>query len=167
MLKKQFAIRWRGDRNARAWNICPQFLLFRVVSIKAFIKTPPLPNNNTVAVALLLCAFRLSSPASALRNRCRTPPAIKLPPRLRLRSDAGQTQRSGNGHIRDQCLGDVTTNYSSYTELATGISYLLNGEYVDSVEEVDPVAGGAQATRGRYQGPVGEQRQYFWRSSNK
>ena len=47
--------------------------------------------------------------------------------------------------------GDVTTNYSSYTELATGISYLLNGEYVDSVEEVDPVAGGAQATRGRHQ----------------
>jgi hypothetical protein len=47
--------------------------------------------------------------------------------------------------------GNVTTNEQSYTELATGICYLSNGQYVDSVEEVDPVAGGAQAVQGRYQ----------------
>jgi Concanavalin A-like lectin/glucanases superfamily len=47
--------------------------------------------------------------------------------------------------------GDVTTNIQSYTELATGICYLTNNEYVDSVEEVDPVPGGAQAVQGRHQ----------------
>jgi hypothetical protein len=45
----------------------------------------------------------------------------------------------------------VTTNYQSYEELATGISYLSNGKYVDSVEQVEPVPGGAQAVQGRYQ----------------
>jgi hypothetical protein len=47
--------------------------------------------------------------------------------------------------------GDVTTNSQSYTELGTGICYLTNNQYVDSVEEVDPVAGGAQAVQGRHQ----------------
>jgi hypothetical protein len=47
--------------------------------------------------------------------------------------------------------GNVTTNVQSYTELATGICYLSNGQYVDSVEQVDPVPGGAQAVQGRYQ----------------
>jgi hypothetical protein len=47
--------------------------------------------------------------------------------------------------------GYITTNLHSYTELATGICYLSGGQYVDSVEEIDPVANGAQATQGRYQ----------------
>ena len=48
--------------------------------------------------------------------------------------------------------GEVTTNeQSAYTELATGLCYLQDGQYVDSVEEVDPVAGGAQAIQGRHQ----------------
>ncbi len=47
--------------------------------------------------------------------------------------------------------GDIATNYSSYTEIATGISYLQNGQYVDSVEQVAPVPGGAEATQGRHQ----------------
>jgi hypothetical protein len=47
--------------------------------------------------------------------------------------------------------GIVTTNYQSYEELATGICYLSHGQYVDSVEQVDPVPGGAQAVQGRYQ----------------
>jgi hypothetical protein len=46
----------------------------------------------------------------------------------------------------------LTTNYSSYTELGTGICHIdANGQYVDSVEQVDPVAGGAQAIQGAYQ----------------
>jgi hypothetical protein len=44
---------------------------------------------------------------------------------------------------------EVVTN-QSYIELATGICYLSNGVYVDSVEEVDPVPGGAQAVHGRH-----------------
>ena len=47
--------------------------------------------------------------------------------------------------------GNVTTNYQSYNELATGICYLSNGQYVDSAEQVDPAPGGAQAVQGRYQ----------------
>ncbi len=47
--------------------------------------------------------------------------------------------------------GIVTTNCQSDTEIGTGICYLSNGEYVDSVEQVEPVAGGAQAIQGRHQ----------------
>ncbi len=49
--------------------------------------------------------------------------------------------------------GSVTTNCQSYTEIGTGICYLStsNGQYVDSVEQVEPVAGGAQAIQGRHQ----------------
>jgi hypothetical protein len=46
--------------------------------------------------------------------------------------------------------GDVTTNFQSYTELGTGICYIPEGEinYVDTIEQVDPVPGGAQAIQG-------------------
>ena len=47
--------------------------------------------------------------------------------------------------------GAVTTNLHSDTELATGLCHLQNGQYVDSVEEIDAVAGGAQAIQGRHQ----------------
>jgi hypothetical protein len=47
--------------------------------------------------------------------------------------------------------GLITTNIQFYSELATGICYLANGEYVDSVEQVDLVPGGAQAVQGRHQ----------------
>ncbi|HEY1790221.1 MAG TPA: hypothetical protein VGJ73_18900 [Verrucomicrobiae bacterium] len=47
--------------------------------------------------------------------------------------------------------GIVRTNLHSYTELATGLCYLENGQYVDSVEQIDPVADGAQAIHGRHQ----------------
>lgn len=47
--------------------------------------------------------------------------------------------------------GAIRTNYQSYNELATGLCHLVNGAYVDSVEEIDPSPNGAQATQGRYQ----------------
>jgi hypothetical protein len=47
--------------------------------------------------------------------------------------------------------GSVETNEQSFEELSTGISYLSNGVYVDSVEEVDSAPGGAQAMQGRHQ----------------
>jgi hypothetical protein len=47
--------------------------------------------------------------------------------------------------------GEVETNVQYYTELATGICYLTNSEYVDSVEQVDLAPGGAQAVQGRHQ----------------
>ena len=46
--------------------------------------------------------------------------------------------------------GVVRTNLQSYTELATGLCYLQDGQYVDSVEEVDPMASGAKAIQGRH-----------------
>jgi hypothetical protein len=50
--------------------------------------------------------------------------------------------------------GDVTTNFQSYTELGTGICFSndsTGGQWVDSVEQVEAVAGGAQAVQGRHQ----------------
>jgi hypothetical protein len=52
--------------------------------------------------------------------------------------------------IETNLAGIVTTNLHSYTELATGVCYLTNGEYIDSVEQIDAVPGGAQAMRGRH-----------------
>jgi hypothetical protein len=49
---------------------------------------------------------------------------------------------------------DSVTN-QSYVELATGICYLTNGQFVDSVEEIDAVPGGAAATQGRHQAQFG------------
>jgi hypothetical protein len=66
-------------------------------------------------------------------------------------------QRGPNSRIWQRSIlstnasGDVETNEQSYCELGTGICYLSNGQYVDSVEEVDPIPGGAQALQGRYQ----------------
>jgi hypothetical protein len=53
--------------------------------------------------------------------------------------------------LRVDNSGNVTTNYPSYTELATGICFFSNGQYFDSVEQVESVAGGAQAIQGRHQ----------------
>lgn len=53
--------------------------------------------------------------------------------------------------ISTKAAGIITTNLHSYTELATGVCYLQNGQYVDSVEEIDPTPTGAQATQGRHQ----------------
>lgn len=53
--------------------------------------------------------------------------------------------------MRTNSSGTITTNLQSYTELATGVCYLNGGQYVDSVEEIDPVADGAQAVQGRHQ----------------
>lgn len=47
--------------------------------------------------------------------------------------------------------GVVSTNLQSYTELATGLCHLQDGQYVDSFEQVDPVAGGAEAIQGQHQ----------------
>jgi len=53
--------------------------------------------------------------------------------------------------------GLLRTNIHSYTEIATGICRLQDpqngpdGPYIDSVEVIDPVADGAQASQCRYQ----------------
>lgn len=52
--------------------------------------------------------------------------------------------------LQTNSIGTVTTNIQSYTEIATGLCYLTNGQYADSVEEVDAVPGGAQAVQGRH-----------------
>ena len=44
--------------------------------------------------------------------------------------------------------GDVTTNYMSYTEIGTGMCYLSGSNYIDTVEQVDSVPGGAEAVQG-------------------
>jgi hypothetical protein len=47
--------------------------------------------------------------------------------------------------------GSLTTNYPTYTEIATGLCYSSNGQWLDSVEQVVPVPGGAQAVQGRHE----------------
>ncbi len=46
--------------------------------------------------------------------------------------------------------GVVRTNLQSYTELATGLCHLQDGQYVDSVEQIDAVADGAKAIQCRH-----------------
>jgi hypothetical protein len=46
--------------------------------------------------------------------------------------------------------GVVFTNTHSYTELATGMAYMRDGQLLDSVEEIDPIVGGFQAVQGRH-----------------
>jgi len=53
--------------------------------------------------------------------------------------------------VRTNQSGIVTTNLHSYTELATGLCYLQNGRYIDSVEQISPAADGAEAVQGRHQ----------------
>jgi hypothetical protein len=53
--------------------------------------------------------------------------------------------------LQTNLSGAVRTNLHSYTEIATGLCYLQNGEYVDSVEQIDAVANGAQAIQGQHQ----------------
>jgi hypothetical protein len=52
--------------------------------------------------------------------------------------------------VRTNQSGIVTTNLHSYTELATGLCYLQNGRYIDSVEQISPAADGAEAVQGRH-----------------
>jgi hypothetical protein len=44
--------------------------------------------------------------------------------------------------------GVVSTNLHSYTELRTGVCYLQNNQYSDSVEQVSIVGSGAEAVQG-------------------
>jgi hypothetical protein len=55
----------------------------------------------------------------------------------------------------------VSVTNQSYVELATGICHTdpTTGQFVDSVEEIGPVPGGAAATQGRHQ-------VQFWNSPN-
>ncbi|HZM02013.1 MAG TPA: hypothetical protein VFC44_03230 [Candidatus Saccharimonadales bacterium] len=46
--------------------------------------------------------------------------------------------------------GMTTINRHSYTELATGLCYQKDDQWVDSVEQVNPVAGGAEAVQGAH-----------------
>jgi archaellum component FlaF (FlaF/FlaG flagellin family) len=48
--------------------------------------------------------------------------------------------------------GQVVTNVHRYTELATGLNHLVNGQWVESKEEVDILPDGtAAATNGQHQ----------------
>jgi hypothetical protein len=64
-------------------------------------------------------------------------------------------QRAPDSRVWQEALlvtnddGDISTNFQSYTELATGLCYTnALGLLVDTVEEVDSAANGAQAVQG-------------------
>ena len=69
------------------------------------------------------------------------------------------TQRSANSRVWQRAVlqtnqsGVVRTNLHSYTEIATGLCHpdAQTGQFVDSVEEIDAVANGAEGTKCRYQ----------------
>ena len=48
-------------------------------------------------------------------------------------------------------IGIVSTNYQSYTEVRSGLCHMENGVLVDSANEIDIVADGAQAVHGQHQ----------------
>jgi len=47
--------------------------------------------------------------------------------------------------------GQIIPHIHKYTELATGLNYLSNGQWVESKEEIDAYATGAIANQGPYQ----------------
>ena len=47
--------------------------------------------------------------------------------------------------------GKTYTHVHKYTELASGLNYLKNGQWVESQEDIEPYPGGAVAQRGQYQ----------------
>jgi hypothetical protein len=109
-------------------------------------------NNNLAAEALLLCAGLLFSaaicqaqaPAAASTNQVDSTNYICV-----LAGPYSKTWQKSL--LSTNTSGDVTTNQQSYEEIGTGICYLSGGQYVDSVEEVESVPGGAQAIQGRHQ----------------
>src|SRR5665213_3168812 len=122
------------------------------ISLKAPMKRIILANNNILLGVFLFFSFLLYWTAV-----CQGQAAAGNGTNQINSTNYVCVQRGPNSKVWQQILlstnetGDVTTNVQSYSELATGICYLSNGEYVDSVEEVDPVAGGAQAVHGRHQ----------------
>lgn len=66
--------------------------------------------------------------------------------------------RSGNARVYQRITyepgpsGEWFPHTNSYTELGTGLCYQQDGQWVDSVEEIDPVLnGGAEAIQGQHQ----------------
>ena len=47
--------------------------------------------------------------------------------------------------------GKIVTQVHNYQELATGLNYLSNGQWVESQEVIEPVSGGAVARQGQHQ----------------
>jgi len=86
-------------------------------------------STTTIAGAILLFCGGVSTG--------QTPPVANEPDS----SGYSIVQRGPNSRVwqgaflRTNAVGVVTTNLQSYVELATGICYLSNGEYVDSVEQ--------------------------------
>ena len=52
--------------------------------------------------------------------------------------------------VETNLAGIVRTNVDSYTEVRSGLCYLVKGVYVDSSEQIDIVADGAQAIHGQH-----------------
>jgi hypothetical protein len=68
------------------------------------------------------------------------------------------TTQDGNSRVWQQTVyaqsptGGVATNTHSYTELATGLNHLVNGQWVESSEQIDILPNGtAAATNGQHQ----------------
>src|SRR5665213_1569666 len=107
------------------------------------------PNNHTITKALLSCAFLLSCagvyPAQATVSGATSQVESQ---------DYVCVQRGPNSRLWQKTTlttnqsGGVNTNINSYTEVCTGACYLQNGQYRDSVAQINIVGTGAQATLG-------------------
>ena len=114
----------------------------------------PLMKTKNVIIALLalsgivVSAQVVSPPASVGQTRI-TP----------ITSTAYQVVDRGPNHkvwqgktYRKLPNGNVVTNVPSYIQLATGLNHLVNGEWVDSEEQINVLPnGGAAATNGQHQ----------------
>jgi len=78
-------------------------------------------------------------------------PATRNTPYAIISRDADSRVWECTNYIQDSS-GDIVPEVQSFTELATGMCYQQNGQWVDSVEEIDiSPQGGAQAVQGRHQ----------------
>ncbi len=108
------------------------------------------------SVRLLVVLFCLSA-ASLLRGQqpANSGPAPALPDP----TPYSITQRDGNSRVWQRETydkapnGNIVTNVHKYTELATGLNHLVDGQWVASTEEIDlsPDGNSAAATNGQHQ----------------
>src|SRR5580692_5572298 len=96
---------------------------------------------------LLLAIFRSDGLSQTVASATAGPPGSTDFVCVGRGGDSRVWQRSV---VQFRADGSAKTNTQSYTELCSGVCYLKDGQWVDSVEEIDLTATGAQATQGAH-----------------
>jgi hypothetical protein len=112
--------------------------------------------NHPTTPVLLAAVLSLTAPNSFSQTQTAAPISTNSPASS---ADYVCIQRGPHSKVWQRAIiqtnsdDTVSTNFQSYTELASGLCYLDSGsgQYIDSVEQIDLTATGAQAIHGAHQ----------------